>query len=110
MNASCVSIDSACPLLEPEATGGVEQEEGNALEQVLDRRITQRTWGRLQFRVWLGAGRVIIQGRSPTYYLKQLALAAVREVLPTAPVELQIRVVKTGALSGPCHQRTVLAP
>ena len=107
MNVPRVSIDSACPLLEPGAPGGVPQEEGSALEQALNRRITQRTWGRLQFRVRLGVGRVIIQGSSPTHYLKQLALAAVREVLPTAPVDLEIRVAKSGMPTRPGHPPTV---
>jgi hypothetical protein len=98
----------ACPLLEPGEPGAVQQAEGGALEQVLNRCIAQRTWGRLQFRVRLGAGRVIIQGSSPTYYLKQLALAAVREVLPSAPVELEIRVAKAGTLSGLGHPPAVL--
>jgi hypothetical protein len=99
---------SVCPLLEAGEPGGVRLARERALEQVLNRRITQRTWGRLQFRVRLGAGRVIIQGSSPTYYLKQLALAAVREVLPSAPVELEIRVAKAGTLSGLGHPPAVL--
>lgn len=92
-----------CPLLGHGEPGGIEPAEDGALEQVLDRRIAQRTWGRLRFRVRMGAGRVIIHGSSPTYYLKQLALAAVREVLPSAPVELKIRVAKGGALPGLGH-------
>jgi hypothetical protein len=124
MNVPCVPIDlcdgsvgelvqgraSACPLLEPGEHIGVRQTEGGALEQVINRRISQRTWGRLQFRVRLGAGRVIIQGSSPTYYLKQLALAAVREVLPSAPVELDIRVAKAGISPDPVLRQAVLVP
>ncbi len=124
MNVPCVPLDrgdgsggdlvngwaSACPLLEPGDPSEVRQAEARTLQQVLNHRITQRTWGRLQFRVRLGAGRVIIQGSSPTYYLKQLALAAVRDVLPSAPVELEIRVAKAGAFSGPAHPTAVLVP
>jgi hypothetical protein len=82
----------ACPLLGPRGPGGIPQAERGTVEQDLSRRISQRTWGRLQFRVRLGAGRVIIEGRAPTYYLKQLALEAVREMLPSTPVQLEIRV------------------
>jgi hypothetical protein len=124
MNGPCAPIDlcdgsvgelvnegaSGCPLLEPGEPGGVRQAEARALEQVINRRITQRTWGRLQFRVRLGAGRVIIQGSSPTYYLKQLALAAVREVLSSAPVELDIRVAKAGISPDPVIRQAVLVP
>jgi hypothetical protein len=121
MNVPCVPIDlgdgsvgeliteqaSGCPVLEPGEPGGGRQAEGKALEQMINRRMTQRTWGRGQFRVRLGAGRVIIQGSSPTYYLKQLALAAVREVLPSAPVELEIRVAKAGIRPDPLIRRAV---
>jgi hypothetical protein len=67
-----------------------------ALEQAVRRRIAQRTWGRLrQLQVEVDAQRVIVRGRSPTYYLKQLALAAVREALPTTAVELAIVVARS---------------
>jgi hypothetical protein len=65
------------------------------LEQLVLRRITQRTWGRLrQLYVEVNAQRVLVRGSSPTYYLKQLALAAVQETLPATPVELDILVTK----------------
>ena len=110
MDAPCVSIDRACPFLEPGAPGEAQRQEGSTLDQVLNGRITQRTWGRLRFRVRLGAGRVIIQGSSPTYYLKQLALAAAQEVLPTAPVDLEIRVGKDGMLPRAGHPPAMLVP
>jgi len=65
------------------------------LEEAVRRRIAQRTWGRLrQPLVKVGTHRVIVRGSSPTYYLKQLALAAVQEALPGAAVELDIQVMK----------------
>jgi hypothetical protein len=65
-------------------------------EQAVRRRIAQRTWGRLrQLYLEVDEQRVLIRGSSPTYYLKQLALAAVQEVLPTMAVELDIRVAQS---------------
>jgi hypothetical protein len=72
-----------------------EMATAEALEQAVCRRIAQQTWGRLrQLRVAVDARRVIVRGSSPTYYLKQLALAAVQEVLPATSVELDIQVTK----------------
>lgn len=67
-----------------------------ALEQAVRRRIAQRTWGRLcRLEVEVDARRVLVRGNSPTYYLKQLALAAVQEAFPATPVEFDIVVVKS---------------
>ncbi len=63
------------------------------LEQAVHRRIAQRTWGRVrQLHVEVDAQRVIVRGSCPTYYLKQLALAAVQEALPGTPVEFDLIV------------------
>jgi hypothetical protein len=65
------------------------------LEQAVRCRIAQRTWGWLrQLQVEVDTDRVVVCGSSPTYYLKQLALAAVQEALPATPVELDIQVAK----------------
>ncbi len=73
--------------------GGASAE---ALEQAVRRRIAQRTWGRLrQLEVEVDAQRVVVRGSSPTYYLKQLAIAAVQEALPGTPVELDVLVTKS---------------
>lgn len=75
--------------------GGDRRTPAQPLEQAVRRRIVQRTWGRLrQLQVEVGSQRVVVRGSSPTYYLKQLALAAVQEALPATPVELDIRVAK----------------
>jgi hypothetical protein len=67
-----------------------------ALEQAVRRRIAQRTWGRLRrLLVEVDSRRVFVRGCSPTYHVKQLALAAVLEALPAASVELDIQVAKT---------------
>jgi hypothetical protein len=83
---------------------------GTALEQVLDRRIAQRTWGRLQFRVPLKSGRVVIQCSSATNCLKQLALEAVWEVLPSTLLELEIRVAKAGPCPDTVTRRRCSSP
>jgi hypothetical protein len=67
-----------------------------ALEQAVRRHIAQRTWGRLrELQVEVDAHGVVVRGSSPTYYLKQRALAAVQEVLPATPVELDIQVANS---------------
>jgi hypothetical protein len=63
------------------------------LAQVIRNRINLGTWGRIhQLQVELHANRVIVNGLSPSYYLIQLALRAVREVLPSRPVKLDIQI------------------
>jgi hypothetical protein len=67
-------------------------------EQAVRCRIAQRTWGRLrQLHVEVDADHVIVRGTSPTYYLKQLALSAIQEMLPGTAVNLEIEVA-TSAL------------
>jgi hypothetical protein len=76
--------------------GGGRRTPIEALEQAVLRRIAQRTWGRLrQVHVEVDRQRVIVRGSAPTYYLKQLALVAVQEVLPDTPVEHDILVAKS---------------
>jgi hypothetical protein len=63
------------------------------LEQAIARNISHRTWGRIKgLHVHCEQDRVNIHGISPSYYLKQLALQAVREVVPSASVDLAIAV------------------
>jgi hypothetical protein len=70
------------------------------LERALEREIVQRTWGRIrQLRVKLTEGRLTVRGYTSSYYAKQLALAAVREVNPSDPVNLDIQVISG---SQPC--------
>jgi len=62
----------------------------------LHRQIDWRTWGRIrQLHVEARTDRVVIQGMTTSYYLKQLALSAVQEVMgsaATVPVALEIEV------------------
>jgi hypothetical protein len=65
------------------------------------RRITQKTWGRVQeLRVAVADGRVVVHGLAPSYYVKQLALLAVREAAGDAPVELAIKVTPAAPRQG----------
>jgi hypothetical protein len=66
-------------------------------EWTLERQIAQRTWGRIrQLHVDATPDRVVVTGSAPSYYLKQLALLAVKEVLaavtvhPTVTLDIQI--------------------
>jgi hypothetical protein len=52
------------------------------MQQTITRRITQRTSGRVQLlEVEVKGDTVIVRGRSPSYYIKQLALQGVLDVL-----------------------------
>src|SRR5262249_48301712 len=54
----------------------------NAMQQTITRRIRQQTNGRIQLlEVEVQGGTVIVRGRSPSYYIKQLALQGVLDVL-----------------------------
>jgi hypothetical protein len=66
---------------------------GPELEEDLERRILQRTWGRIhQLQVQRQGDQVIIRGYCPSYYIKQLALLAVQETGETIPVRFEIQV------------------
>jgi hypothetical protein len=65
------------------------------LEQAIERRIMERTWRRVrQLRVQVNGQRVVIDGRTPCYYAKQLAIAAVLEALGEAgaPAVVEVRI------------------
>jgi hypothetical protein len=67
---------------------------GEELELALEREIVQRTQGRIrQLRVELRDGRLEVRGYTSSYYAKQLALAAVRGVYSSDPVDLDIQVI-----------------
>jgi hypothetical protein len=52
------------------------------VERAIEQRIHERTWGRVRnLQVELRDEQVVVHGCTPTYYLKQLALEAAREVL-----------------------------
>jgi hypothetical protein len=64
-----------------------------ATAEALQRHIHTRTCGRIrQLRVHWHGGGVAIHGVASSYHVKQLAICAVREVVPAAAVELHIQV------------------
>jgi hypothetical protein len=67
-----------------------------ALEQAIERRIVQRTWGRVRaLEVEMIDNRVIVRGRAPSYYIQQLALQGVLDVIEPAGamrIDLNIQV------------------
>ncbi len=67
------------------------------LERAIERRIIQRTWGRIRaLEVEVVDNRVIIRGRAPSYYVEQLALQGVLDVIESAGamrIELNILVI-----------------
>jgi hypothetical protein len=66
---------------------------GPELDEELERRIAQRTWGRIhQLQVERHGDQVIDRGYSPSYYIKQLALLAVQETARAGPVQFDIQV------------------
>ena len=77
----------------------VEQPSGagdEALAQAIRHQIYVSTWGRIrELAVELSGDRLTIHGYSPSYYLIQRALLAVREVFPSKPVKLDIQVSRT---------------
>jgi hypothetical protein len=80
-----------------EQEAGVQLAElGQALERVIERQIVQRTWGRVKaVKVEVADNRVIVRGRAPSYYLEQLALRGVLEVIQCTGamrIELNIQV------------------
>ena len=65
------------------APGTAEAEQ--ALERAIESRIRQRTWGRLQgLEVRVSHDLVIVRGRAPSYYVEQLALQGVLELVGSA--------------------------
>ncbi len=69
------------------------------LAGVLERQIAQRTWGRIhRLRIEQVNDRVVVQGWTSSYYVKQLALLAVHEVLEATSVAVACDVdIEVGA-------------
>jgi hypothetical protein len=66
------------------------------LAKRIERQILLGTWGRIHnLRVEVNRSRLIVRGRTPSYYVKQLVLQSVFDVLgPThsIPIEFDIQV------------------
>ena len=70
------------------------------LEEAIERCIQERTSGRIhQLHVETPANRVVVHGYTSSYYVKQLAIQAVLDVLgarETVPVQMDIQVGEPG--------------
>ncbi len=66
------------------------------LERSIERQIVQRTWSRIhRLHVEVVEGRIVVHGCTSSYYVKQLALQGVLDVLGSADsvcVDLDIEV------------------
>jgi len=69
------------------------------LEERIERQIVLATWGRIHnLQVLVTADKIVVRGRTPSHYVKQLVLQAVLDVLGPAasiPVELDMQVGTT---------------
>jgi hypothetical protein len=85
-------------------TGSESQPPSKALELAIMRRIVQRTDGRIQLlEVEMLDDRVVIRGCAPSYYVKQLALQGILDVIGSTratEVKLDLPVLKRPATSG----------
>ena len=80
-----------------EQEGGAQPaEHQQARERAIERQIMQRTWGRIQaLEVKVSHNRVAVRGRAPSYYVEQLALQGVLDVIGSADamrIDLDIQV------------------
>ncbi len=61
----------------------------------LTRRIDSRTFHQVHnLHVWHESGRVVLRGRSESYYVKQLATHAVLDLMPGVVLENSIDVAR----------------
>lgn len=59
----------------------------------IERRVRARSYGRIRrLHVALRDGRVVLRGRSETYYAKQLAQQGARELVPEGRIYNEIEV------------------
>ena len=65
-----------------------------ALERAIERQIRQRTWGRLQgLEVRVSQDLVIVRGRAPSYYVEQLALQGILDLVePSGAMRIQLNI------------------
>jgi len=81
-----------------EQKGGARAAElQQALERAIERQVRQRTCGRIQaLEVEAIDDRVIVRGRAPSYFVEQLALSGVLDLIESAGafrIELNVQVV-----------------
>jgi hypothetical protein len=63
------------------------------MAESLKSRIVERTGGRVRdVRVECVGGRFVVRGRSPSYFIKQLALEATRDLLDAGELSLTLDI------------------
>jgi hypothetical protein len=74
-----------------------------ALERAIERRVMQRTWGRIRaLEVKVRHDLVIVCGRAPSYYVEQLALQGVLDLVePAEAMRIQLNVQVGGPTDKP---------
>ncbi len=95
MDSNDQSSKGSAQAVATESTGGLWSA---ACEESIKRRVVQRTGGRIRLlEVETIGDRIVIRGRASSYYLKQLALRAAREVLgAAAPNQIELNVEVSG--------------
>jgi hypothetical protein len=80
------------------------EEVEQALERAIERQVRQRTSGRIQaLEVKVGHNLVVVRGFAPSYYIEQLALQGVLDVIEPAGamrIELNIQVSSRPSATG----------
>jgi len=70
------------------------QSQNKDLAGMLRAEVAKSTHGRIRrLSVDCDHDRIVVRGNTSTYYAKQLALKAVRNLVPETPVQLDIKVV-----------------
>jgi hypothetical protein len=85
-------MESAMSADQPGLPRAAEAEQ--ALERAIEGRIRQRTWGRLQgLEVRVSHDLVIVRGRAPSYYVQQLALQGVLDLVASSgAMRIQVNI------------------
>jgi hypothetical protein len=93
--------DQPEPALDGSGTAPQSLPHSAALEQAIKCQIMKRTGGRIQMlEVEVIGDRVVLRGCSPSYYLKQLVLQGVLDVLGSAgAMRLEVNVAVAGGPS-----------
>ena len=82
-------------------TESTPRRKNEELERSIERQIVQRTWSRIhRLQVETVDGRIVVHGCTSSYYVKQLALQGVLDVLgsaDSAAVDLDIEVASIAA-------------
>jgi hypothetical protein len=65
----------------------------DSLVNQLSEQINYRTWRRVRdLQVHLRDGQLTVEGKAPTYYVKQLALSAICDLVGNKPLAIKIEV------------------